>query len=491
MKNQNVSTMKSNQKVQIIMCYVQTLQSATDTVLPELLGYWSWCNALINGTVDSCLENKDLVTLKQLIPLNNQFAVMLWRFQSAKVLDAEDAAPMAQEIDERTRKIWTGFRDMDPTNADAHAGLAMFELRRKNLALAEEHLRAGMKLNRTMNFLQVQGEWAKETGRSAEFLKELESAVKLYPDSLPLLKLFAETAVAAKRRDLAIEAIQKMSSAGPSTPMLYWAEAGLWLEAGDASKALGLLRKVPKTDLTKNANLARAYAHALIEAKEEKELRDFARTVDENGDRAKDPDLALAPVLGMLDAAVTLEQLDQISELANKVMQRWPRSTPALRARAEAMARACELSTPRWEDGRVRTSIDMLETYKGREPGDLWATGKIAWLRLKGQKNIPLAFSEASALRAAEQNGTLNDENLVILGAIYLAKLQYDDAIRCLTRGARTLRHPSVAYLHLAMAYRGKGDTRNARVALGQAQSFLQSDRDRDDYKATAQLFQE
>jgi tetratricopeptide (TPR) repeat protein len=262
----------------------------------------------------------------------------------------------------------------------------------------------------------------------------------------------------------------------------------MYLDADMPQKAFELLERIPKGDRVRTPAVIRAYARALaLVAAEHKEKFDplftaFANAAFSEADKAKDPALALAVALGLLDCPPTKDRAFRAKEIANDVFTRWPASVEAIRARAQARVRFAEEDDPRWSDANVQAAVTALNMLKTRDPNDLWAPAMLAWVRYQGGQPVDHAWRELGTVLKAEADPTLPAEILEVIGTLYLARGQADDAVRVLQRAAETARQPAGPLVTLALAYYKLSDRYKARETLDRAATLSRSGRVQDEY---------
>jgi Flp pilus assembly protein TadD len=183
-----------------------------------------------------------------------------------------------------------------------------------------------------------------------------------------------------------------------------------------------------------------------------------------------------------------MDRAVQADEIADRVHVRWTSSAEAVRVRAQARVRAAEEDTPRWSAVRVRAAVEALERWKFREPTDVWPPAMMAWVRYKGGQSVEHAWSELTAILPRESDPTMPADVLEVLGTLYYARGQYDDAVRVLTRAAAAARQPAGPLVTLALAYHKKGDARAAREVLQKARLLTKSDRVNEEYVTAAAI---
>jgi predicted Zn-dependent protease len=391
-------------------------------------------------------------------------------------------------VEDRYRQIWQAIRTADPKNPQGYVGEAYALLKAKDTDGAIAQIKAGVAAcgEWNMPLLIAATAWAKEAKQAEPFLPQLLELAKKHPDNVTLWHLVAETAEAANRRDIAIEAVQRAREKAPTDAWLLWAEARMWLDADKPDKALELLQMIPDKNRVGNPAVVRAYTRALAAAGDDKLLREVAKAAFNEGDKSNDASLALAPALGVLDCPPTKARAEMAKEFADRVHVRWPTSLDAVRAQARACVQLAEevneKDSRRWSEVPVQAAIDTLNKLKTRDPTDVWAPAMLAWVRYRGGQEVEHAWNELTPVLPREAEPTLPADVLEVIGTLYFAREKYGEAVRVLTRAAAAARQPAGALVTLARAQYEHGDVRAAKETLRRAATYPHSDRVRDEY---------
>jgi tetratricopeptide (TPR) repeat protein len=492
LKNANLATMHAAGRVQILVCFIDSCLSIADSSVPNLLEYWSWSTRLADGILDDAREAKNAQILSQLGTLQPPLGGVLARFQKLNVMSEAKAKQEMKGVEDRARRIWQAIRVVDPKNPQGYVGEAYALLRAGDPDGAIAQLKAGVAAAGEWNMplLIAATAWAKAAKQAEPFLPQLLELAKKHPDNVTLWHLVAETAEAANRRDIAIDAVQRAREKAPTDAWLLWAEARMWLDADMPDKALELLQMIPEKNRVGNPAVVRAYTRALAAAGDDKLIPEVAKAAFNEGDKSNDASLALAPALGLLDCPPAKARAEMAKEFADRVHVRWPTSLDAVRAQAQACVQLAE--EDKWSEVRVQAAIDTLNKLKSRDPTDVWAPAMLAWVRYQGKQSVEHAWNELTPVLPREADSTLSADVLEAIGTLYFAREKYDTAAHVLTRAAATARQPAGPLVTLARAQYKQGDVRTARETLRRVATYPQSDRVRDEYlKAAALIFKE
>jgi tetratricopeptide (TPR) repeat protein len=502
LKNANLATIHAAGRVQILVCFIDSCLSIADSSVPNLLEYWSWSTRLADGILDDAREAKNAQILSQLGTLQPPLGGVLARFQKLNVMSELQAKEQMKGVEDRARRIWRAIRVVDPKNPQGYVGEAYALLRAKDSDGAIAQIMAGVAGcgEWNMSLLIAATAWAKEAKQTEPFLPKLLELTKRFPENVTLWHLVAETAEAANRRDIAIEAVQRAREKAPTDVWLLWAEARMWLDADKHDKAFELLQMIPEKNRVGNPAVVRAYTRALAAAGDDKLLREVAKAAFNEGDKSNDASLALAPALGLLDCPPTKARAQMADGIADRVHGRWPTSLDAVRAQARACVQLAEevneKDNRRWSEVPVQAAIETLNKLKSRDPTDVWAPAMLAWVRYQEGKEdkqpVERAWNELTLVLPREADPTLPADVLEVIGTLYFAREKYVEAVSPLTRAAAAARQPAGPLVTLALAQYKQGDVRTARETLRRAANYPQSDRVRDEYlKAATRIFKE
>jgi tetratricopeptide (TPR) repeat protein len=116
-----------------------------------------------------------------------------------------------------------------------------------------------------------------------------------------------------------------------------------------------------------------------------------------------------------------------------------------------------------------------------------WETLASIYRNITGVANNALAFA-LDAYGKAIQRDPLNPALRLAVGEIYYTAKNYDLAIRFFTDAANLKSDYITAYYDLAIAYREKGDFKNAQAVAEQSLTLIKKDTDPKDYKIVSDL---
>lgn len=395
-------------------------------------------------------------------------------------MTAEQHAAVTKEHQERTRAVWQAVRDRAPKEAQAHLGLANAFRRDGAVGKATDTAVAGLaaagddpRLHALLALLlRDQPELAFNT---------VADAANKAPDNLPLQLVAAEAAVTAGRYDQALIACRLVYQKDPRNPFAARLEAAAYLRTGDPHKAMQVLdERVGADRLCEDATLANWYVRSRLGAVGVG-LEPFLKKCEDAAVRTRNPRLMAFALAGINEAKFDPEWAAVAERTASRWLDQWPGDQDLMRVRAAALARAAERSSPPWAESRVRPAVAAFTELKLKAGDDADTAAALAWLRLKGEKDVPRAMADAAVLIAADdRREPLSVRQLEVLGAVYLAAGKLDPAVRVLETVARSAPTPT-ARIHLAQAYLKRGRVAEARAVLNQASVARTDWTDQDD----------
>ena len=457
--------------VLLLKCYLEAFHP-TDPNPQSLALAVADIGRLIESATKTAADAGDVPTLVQLGLACDRLFAAFDLLKRDRAMTADQLVAVTKDQHERTRAVWQAVRDRDPKEAKAYHGLALAHLRTGDVAKATETAIAGLtaagddpSLHALLTRL-LQGLKRPDLAYAV-----VATAADREPDNVPLQLLAAEAAVAAGRQDLALAACGRVYRTQPKNPFAARLEAAAYLRAGDPHKALQVLtERVGEERLIVDPKAARWYVQSRLEAGLGG-LEPFLKKCEDAAVQKQNPALIAAVLNGILDAPFDAEWSGIAIRTAARWLDRWPDDVALLRARADLLARAAERIAPPWSETRLRPAVEACtETFR-KMPDDTHIAAALAWLRLKGERNIARAVSAAAPLIAADRRGdVLAPRQLEVLGAVYLADGQLDPAVRVLEWVVRFAPTPT-ARLHLTQAYLKRGRIDDARAAFAAARS--------------------
>lgn len=488
LKNINLSQIRASGKIQIVYSYATSVASIPDVTLVTTLQYWAFSAQLADQTLAEAAEEKNATVLNQLASLQSVLALCITRFTKNGLVRDEEAAEMMREVDARGEAAWRALRNVTPNDPNAYAGTAAYLLKADKFKEADEEIAAGLKLAGPYpQLVRLYVVVAARRDRSEDALKLALAVANKYPEMGPAWQVVVEAAVAARRRDIAIQACQEVRKSKPDLPWANGVEGALWLETGDAHKALQILTKIPIETRATTPFIAKAYARALAASGNDSLAPEFVRSVISEAESKNQPALARSVVMGLAEAPPSASRADFIVEQLDRILAKWS-SDPELQlecvwARANALYQSAELSTPRWEPSRLERAIRAYDSLTFQFPKDPRGHMRLAQLKLYGQKQPGNAIDHVVKL-AKFPDPTL--EARETMGAVYIAQKKYDDAVAILEPIGRLPTVTGFCLTQLALAYHGKGDGVQAKRVLQRASVLPMNDRERDEYRLAA-----
>jgi predicted Zn-dependent protease len=488
LKNINLSQIRASGKIQIVYSYATSVASIPDVTLVTTMQYWAFSAQLADQTLAEAAEDKNAAVLNQLASLQSVLAFCITRFSKNGLVREDEAAEMTREVDARGEAAWRALRGITPTDPNAYAGTAAYLLKAEKYDEAEAEIAAGLKAAGPYpQLVRLYVVVAAKRDRSEDALKLALAVANKNPELAQAWQVVVEAAVAARRRDIAIQACQEVRKSKPDLPWANGVEGALWLETGDAHKALQILSKIPIETRATTPFIARAYAKALAASGNEILSPQFVRNVISEAESKNQPLLARSVVMGMAEAPPTASRADFVVEQLDRILAKWS-SDPELQlegswARANALYQSAELSTPRWEPSRLERAIRAYDSLTFQFPKDPRGHMRLAQLKLYGQKKPGNAIDHAVKLR---QLPDPTIEARETMGAVYVAQKKYDDAVAILEPVGRLPTVSGFCLTQLALAYHGQGDSVQAKRVLQRASVLPMNDRERDEYRLAA-----
>jgi len=457
--------------VLLLKCYLEAFHP-TDPNPQSLALAVADIGRLIESATKTAADAGDVPTLVQLGLTCDRLFAAFDRLKRDRAMTDEQFASVVKDHHERTRAVWQAVRDRDPKEAKAYHGLALAHLRTGDVAKATETAIAGLtaadddpSLHALLTRL-LQGLKRPDLAYAV-----VATAADREPDNVPLQLLAAEAAVAAGRQDLALAACGRVYRTQPKNPFAARLEAAAYLRAGDPHLALQTLaERIGEDRLVGDPEAARWYVRSRLEAGLGG-LEPFLKKCEDAAVQKQNPALIAAVLNGILDAPFDAEWSATAVRTAARWLDRWPDDLALLRARADLLAHAAERIAPPWNETRLRPAVDACADVLRKHPDDTPAAAALAWLRLKGEKNVARAVDAAAPLMAADRRGDpLTPRQLEVLGAVYLADGQLDSAVRVLELVVRYAPTPSARF-HLIQGYLKRGRTDDARAAFTAARA--------------------
>lgn len=490
----NLSQIAAAGKIQIVYSFASAVVNATDAALPGTMQYWAFASQLAEETIRQATEEKSLTVLGQSAVVHQLMGQCIGRYRQSGLINATDAQAMLTELDRRTERIWAGFKLADPRHPDGYAGTASYHLKANRLAEAEAEAVEGIQnAGPYPQLLNIITQVCAKRGVPERALDLAQKVARKNPDHPGCWQSLVDAALASNRRDVAIDACKEARRANPNLPWPNLVEGQLLLEHGDGNKALEMLNKLPESIRKTNPYAARIYSRALVSSGNEVLAPDFVKAVIFDAESKDQPALAAAVIQGLNDAPFAVSRADLVINQCNRIVARWPglneQTTEIHWIRAIHLAKAAEFDTPRWDAGRVATSLRAFDQLRIRFPGDIRGPIYQATLRLRGLKQPEFAFDALKPILGSEAEWT--KEAREIIGTVLVANKDYSEAVKVLGPLVASVSPSPTALTQYALALHGKSDSRAAKQTLRSASFLPMNDREREEYVSAALIIRE
>ncbi len=491
-KAPNAAQLPPSEKVALLECYVEGFEPGRDRPQPAALAEaWAPAAKLADAATDEAIEAKEVAALARLGRLTARFEDGLVGLRRGDQVTAAEFAQLQGDLRGRGRRAWEAVLAADPKSAEAYRGLGTALLRTLDVTppadrpalyqQARDVLVRGLEArDDDPELAQLFARLMAAEGQPLKAAEFLIGQAHRHPDKPVWWALAAEAAVAANRREVALEACAKLRQKDPDNLYATRTEARLWIEAGEPARALPVLARLGEPALARDANAAYSYARALAETNATDALAGFVKAV-----AAADPPTAVgATARGLADAAglPADELLARLAALA----ERHPTDPDLLKTRAEAAYRAAEAGDPIWQVGRVAAAARAVEQALVKRPDDPDLLLRLGWLRLRGQNNLPQAVRAVAGMGTRTAPTAAQSE---LLGAVALAENKLPAAVAYLEQATRAADAPAGAFALLARAYHATGRPGPANQALQSARNRPRtSPREQAEYLTAAKL---
>ncbi len=478
--------------VKLLKCYLEVFHP-TEANPPSLALAVADIGRLIGTATTTAAAANDVPTLVELGQVCEQLFPAFEMLRRDGAMTADQLAAVRKDHHERTRAVWQAVRDRDPNEAKAYRGLADAHLRDGEIDRATEAVLAGLVVAADDPPLIALRTvlWLRENQGEAAFAA-VAAAADRDPTNVPLQLIAAEAAAAIHRNDWVVQACQRVYRQNPTHPIAARLEARALLLAGNKHEAMQVLvERIGEDRLCEDPTAARWYVRSRLEAVGEG-LEPFLKKCEEVAVRKRDPLLIAAALAGILDAEFDAEWSATAARTAGRWLDQWPNSEPLLRVRAALLARLAERVLPPWNETRVRPAVTAYIELKGKGGDDADTAAALAWLRLKGERNVPRAVADAAPLIAADgRRDPLTPRQLEVLGAVYLADGRLDPAVRVLETVVGVAPTPTARFC-LTQAYLKQGRTADARAAFAAARVRIgpRTEQEDADYRDTYDALQ-
>jgi len=471
-------------KVQLVECYLEGFEPKTDRPQPSglsraVLPVGKLVElALVDPALDAPIASKLGLACNRLV---SAFALLRRESQ----ITAEQYSSIAKDHEARTSKVWQTLIARDPQAAQAYHGLATAALRAEDVPSARQHVLRGLEAcGDNAALLALYSLLLRADEQLLPALARLLQSVERDPKNVSLWLLTADTAEAAGRRDVALEACRKARKLEPKNPWVIRAEARINIEAGGTFAHAGVqLLALLGEALPGDPLAARLYVRGLNEAGLGILVADFLTKVEAASAKAKSPTPIAQALRGLCDSRYDAALADLTQRTARANLDRFPGDLELLSVQALMHFQSAERGEPRWSITETGGAIRAFEELQSRAPDRLEIAAALAWTRLKGKKEPAVALRDATVLSAAAERGEpLSAWQWQVLGATLLANEQLDGAIRALEKAGRMSKTSAGSRIHLALAYHGQGRKAEARATLELARGLPRTAQEQADY---------
>ena len=471
-------------KAQLVECYLEGFEPTSDRPQPSGL---SRGILAIGRHIDSSLADPALetATLMKLGLSCNRLAPAFALLRREGQITGEQYPTIAAEHDARSTRVWQAAVARDPKAAPAYHGLAITALRANDGAEARRQVVLGLEAcGDHPQLLALYSLLLRTDEDIAPLLNRLSKAAELDPKNVSLWLLVAETAEAAGRRDLALDACAKARAVDAKNPWALRTEARIYIESGGAHTQTGIERLAALGEALPGDPLAaRLYVRGLTEAGLDPPLEAFLDRVEAASAKQGSSKAIGQALRGIADGPFRPALAELAIRKSKGQLERYTGDAELLTVQALAYFQSAERAEPRWADSATNGAVRCFEQLQGKAPDNLDVAASLAWARLKGKREPLQAQRDAAPLvAAAEQGQPMTAFQWQVLGAVHLANDRRDDAIRDLEKARRVSKTSAGVHVHLALAYHAQGRKEESRAALELARSLPRSPQEQADY---------
>lgn len=492
-RNPNIETLATPEKLSLVECFLEGLDPRQERLPPNMVQSFAPLNNLWRGACDEALAKPDLAILAQAARPMPRVELFIRQLVRDQAMPAEQAQTLLTELEQRTQKLWQEVRQLDPTLAESYRAEAQSLLRQNNFMAARQLVEQGLSQARSdPELVNLFSRMLQLEGKADQAYANLMDTALQQPEQAPLWwSLAAEAAIAANRRDLALEACHKIRQRDPKNIWAIRMEALLWIDADQPQRGLKLLEELGQDRLFEQPLLVRAYTRAVASVETDEKVRAVLTRAEARSRAVNQAGFVVAALTGWLEVAAQRHQAElgrTIADLAERWLEVWPDELPLMRLRAEARVLAAEHASPRWPLPRVGIAITAVERIRAAQPDELRWTLLLARLQLYGEQNPSLAYRTVVSTLPESLYGQLSSDALILLGTIYRHNRREEQAVAVLERAARLRDAPAGAFIQLAWAYQQLGRTAEALSTLNIARGMPRSEQEQADYVAAAKL---
>lgn len=474
----------SSVKVQMVECYLEGFEPKTDRSQPSGL---SRAVLAIGRLIDWSLDDPalDAWAILKLGASCNRLVPAFALLRRENQITAEQYPTIAAEHEARTKRAWAALLERDAKATAAYHGLATAAVRADDVAEARRQVERGLEsCGDQPQLLALYSLLLRSDDDLMPAVGRLQNAAEKQPNNTALWLLVAETAEAAGRRDIALEACGKARIAEPKNPWALRTEARIYIESGGEHAHTGIRLLSQLGDALPGDPLAaRLYVRGLIEAGLDPLIGAFIAKVEAASAEQGSPKAIGQALRGIAESRFTPALADLAIRASQALLNRFPGDSELLSAQALVYFKSAEQGEPRWNETATAGALRGFGQLQNKEPDNLEIAAALAWIRLKGKKEPGHALRNAAPLSSAPEQGLpLTAWQWQVLGATQLANGQRDAAIRSLEKARRLSKTMAGVQIHLALAYHAQGRKEQAHAAFELARSLPRSPQEQADY---------
>jgi tetratricopeptide (TPR) repeat protein len=436
--------------------------------------------ALWKGVIEAADNVPDLpeTALPQLLRLGvlleHQLTAILPEFGRRRRVDSADLRLMIGTVERMLENVWDISLRKSGANVTATLGRAAQRHRQGKPEAAEAVVTAALAVCRPEDRPMLLAAKARllrlrDPKASLDFA---EQALRDSPESVQLLNLMVEAAVATGKLERAIEICRMARERGQGRGWSDLVEANLLTqlrrpgEAAERYAAMG-------SDLETNESAVHLYVQALCDANKAPEA---VRYVNGLLDRRRPEVVVVAGLVGLCNVRQATQAVDGVERL----LARYPNSPATRLACGYVYGMVAEPPDRADNDlDAARKALTHYEWLRERNPENPVVLNAMAWLRLNVLGD-PLGAEQVSVpLRRRLTRGDVPPPCLDTLAAIDIAHGRFAFARQLLDTAVSADRSVSQYHAHLAEAYLGLNQREDARRSLVIAENLAKTVREK------------
>lgn len=497
-KSQGVEDFDTDLQAIVLYLFSETFELQK---LPAETGLvWPYAAKLMETSLQSALAKGDVNTLRNLASLGQAFSIGLTKMRAESQITEAQQTQYGAELEDRVRKAWNAVLAKEPKNALAYFGLVQSYARTGMARETTEALHRGL-LNCGDNpqLLQIFSNLSILNDQESNAYHRLKEAAGRNPGMPLFWVLAARAAEKIPRRDWAVEALENAlvevprmrdSAARKSAKQeIIVMMAMLYTGTGNPEKVLHSLSELTDAELVYMPQACAIFSRALAEIGDTERLDAFLTSAAELSQKTGNWQPAYYCALGASEAyPPNAARFTRLADYLEPITRRWRiESPPASQLYAHCLTKAADLAPGLLDPVAARHAAIACENALSLDPNHVPTLANLAYLRLRGDKDPTKAIAEIGPMISNENVSKLTSEQSEVIGMVYVANKQFDNAVRIL-RAATTSRATSGCWIQLALAYHGQGRSEEAESALRNASQLPMSDRERNDYSSARDL---